>query len=151
MKLEIIKDHLDKEFESISAMCSFYNLPINIFACRIIRGWGLKSALVTPVREKTYVNKKDKYVEDYVGNLFYSVEEMCDYYGVDIDTYYERINNGYSKCQALMPSIECVDHLDQTYSSISEMCKFWGINRSTFQARINLGWSLERALTIQPR
>lgn len=67
------KDHLGNEFESVSAMCNYYEIPLSKFNSRISLGWSLEKAL-------TY--KKDKIV-DHLGNEFKSYSSLYKFYGVD--------------------------------------------------------------------
>jgi len=114
-------DHLGKEFDSITDMCSFYNIGCSVYRSRLKRGWTLEDALTVPVRTPK-VKKKDvkKEVEEQVqldivngviipdifedpfGNIVSSIEEMCSLHGVKVSTYKSRIKRGMNMAEALL-------------------------------------------------
>ena len=51
------KDHLGREFSSVSKMCLFWGISQQLYSSRIKAGWSLEKALTTP---KAW-NKYEKY------------------------------------------------------------------------------------------
>lgn len=45
------KDHLGNEFDTMTAMCRFWNVERARFIYRIKNGWSIKNALTTPARK----------------------------------------------------------------------------------------------------
>ncbi len=92
-----------------------------------------------------------KICKDHLGNVYKTKRDMCNFYGINVDTYNKRISYGYSVEDALtlgnMRRTSCKDHLGNEYESINEMCRHYGINKSIYMNRIKLGWSIEDILT----
>ena len=89
---------------------------------------------------------------DHLGNEYNSVNEMCQKYNINKNTYIRRISMGMDKEAALTlpvkPSQKTVfDHLNNEYRSVSEMCRKYGIPRQSYEQRKNKGWNIEKILT----
>lgn len=97
-------------------------------------------------------------VKDPNGKIFESVTEMCNYYGIRLDTFSVRIKRGWTLQQALRPVAKRgkntvpIDHLGNRYKSLKEMCEHYNISISIFRHRtITQKKSLEEALTTPPQ
>ena len=93
----MIKDHLENEHESISAMCRAYNLPRAVYDGRRRRGWTMEQILTTPVKLKA----PRQNVTDHKGNVYGSETEMCRHYGISRCTYRSRLEMGWTQEEAL--------------------------------------------------
>ena len=93
-----------------------------------------------------------KAITDHLGNTFKSAAEMCRYWNVVPNTFYGRIERGYSIKDALLgiSRYEVKDHLGNSFATQKEMLEKYGINAKTFRDRLIYGWSLEEALTTPP-
>lgn len=90
-------------------------------------------------------------IEDYKGNMYLSVSEMCRRYNVTVSAYYGRMSRGYTQEEALAGrkhKIIFSDHKGIIYNSAKEMCKAYHIDYSVYNARLNIGWTQEEALTV---
>ena len=102
---------------------------------------------------------------DHLNNKFNSKEEMCDFWGIDIDLFRNRIEHGYSLEESLTGRIAqkeikdnintqsesqsrytVVDHLGNTFKSAKILCKYWKIDYTDFHARISCGWTVKDAI-----
>ena len=108
------------------------------------------------VTYQEYMNRQGKCIyRDHLGNMYCSAKEMCEHYGINDNTYRQRIKYGWSQERALTEKphdkytkVGVTDHLGNKYSSIVEMCSCYGISRNLYSARMRLGWSKEEALTV---
>lgn len=141
---EPIVDHLGNVFPTKKKMCEAWGIKPDTFYSRIkYKGWSLEKALTT---------KDDSRIEcvGIDGEIFSSVSELCEKYGISRHIYDNRIKNGWTiediiKTESLV-GIKCVDHEGRHFSSIKEMCDFHGVSRAKYQHRIDIGMSLEDAL-----
>lgn len=106
-------------------------------------------------------------IKDHLGCEYKTVQEMCNHYHILVQTYYYRINHGYSleqalllkkeetrdvaktkfdNCQNPVDEEERIDHLGNIYPSKTRMCKKYGISRNLYDYRRKLGWTVEKAL-----
>lgn len=91
-------------------------------------------------------------MEDLLGNEFETVEDFCDYYGIDIKDYYSMRRRKWSMYDIIashMNGVTKKDHLGNVYQSEAEMCKHYDISIVKFRDRLNKGYSLEKALTYK--
>ena len=90
---------------------------------------------------------------DHLGNEYSSMKAMCNAFKIDKRTYIRRINNGWSKKEALTRKTKrgsykkYYDHVGNEYEYLKDMCERWGVSTTTYLARLNLNWSNEEALT----
>lgn len=92
-----------------------------------------------------------KYI-DYLGNEFYTIKEMCEYYDISISTYFYRKNKGWSIEKILTNKSQKVpvfDFMGQEFKSEKEMCIYYGISQPSYRWRIRNGWSKKNALLIK--
>lgn len=175
-KVNDVFDHLGNAYSTIKDMCDFYGVKLSTYRSRLKNGYTLEEALTgkkkapsskTTTKSKPTVptttarpapvkrKKKSKYaVEDHLGNSYSSTLEMCQAYGIRVDTYKYRIKKGMSLEEALTktPSmvttnIQCKDHLGNAYNSQVEMARAYGLTKEQFIARKRSGWDVERILT----
>ena len=85
---------------------------------------------------------------DYLGNEFKSTKEMCKFYNVRLDTYYQKRKNGIPLSNILSPiSGQCyVDHLGNRFNSLGEMCKYHNTTTQRYYYRQKSGFSLKESL-----
>ena len=86
-------------------------------------------------------------VKDHRGKKYSSIKEMVADYGVDYYVYAGRINNGYTKKEALLGKQNVTDHKGNTYPTVKAMCKAYGISYSVYKSRVYNGWDKGKALT----
>ena len=145
-------DHKGIKYRSHANMCKQYGIAVNTYNNRIAKGWTVEEALLTPTKYRNR-SRNDKGATDHLGNKFSSVSEMCDEWGINLNTYKARIQAGWDVKRALLtPSFSrdtrsIDDHLGNHYSSLSEMAKQYGIDPGTLRNRIDHGWSIKDALT----
>lgn len=109
-------------------------------------------------------------IKDHLNCEYKTIQEMCNHYHVSVQTYYYRINHGYSleqaltfkkeetrniaktkfvNCQNPVDEEERKDHLGNIYLSKTCMCKHYGVSRNLYDyRRKKLGWSVEDALCV---
>ena len=154
-----VTDHKGNVFESESALCRFYHLPLTTFKNRILRGWTLEEALTTDITKHTRKHPKKKYY-DHLGNSYESITAMCNAYNIPRQVYHARVSNmkwpieralTTPVCENPKNSIKIQDHLGNNFKSISEMCRYYHIGQNLYHIRLNAGWSLEKILTTPPK
>lgn len=93
--------------------------------------------------------------KDHLGNIYSSVKDMCNFYGISSSTYLNRIKLGWNTETALTAPIKdysCKDHLGNVFSSEQDMCDFYNIDYKLFYARTrDMKWNLGKALTAPVR
>lgn len=97
---EEVKDHLGNVYTSKTEMAEAYGIALRTLELRLSSGLSLAGALTQRV-PKRYKLK----VEDHLGNKYQNVMEMCKFYGVKYDTYYQRLQRGWSKERALTTKV----------------------------------------------
>ncbi len=93
----------------------------------------------------------NKECKDHLGNTYKCVKDMCDYYGILVQTFKSRLKRGMSLEDALTQTLDrkimpCKDHKGICYEKLSDMCDAYNINMSSYYNRIRLGWSLKDTL-----
>lgn len=149
--LKVITDHENNKFSSTTEMCRYWGVKTKSYDKRIRSGWTKKDALTKPVNSKNSA----KSIIDHEGNNFFSIEKMCQHWGVTRSAYDHRIKNGWSLKDALTIPIgsknsNCkviTDHEGNKFPSLKEMCKHYGITKNAYVGRISLGWSKQKSLT----
>lgn len=169
-----VSDHFGNTYPSIKAMCDAYAVKTSTYQCRVRNGYTTEEALtgvrktVTPPpaqkaaphqkpkteKQKKSAHKPKNSVVDHLGNEYGSILEMCQAYGIRVDTFKYRLKHGSTLEQALTrtPSmvttnIPCQDHLGNQYNSQTEMARAYGLTKEQFIARKRMGWEVERILT----
>lgn len=168
-----VSDHLGNTYPSIREMCIAYEVNDSTYQCRIRNGYTVEEALtgkrqkvVQPSAPKVPKVKKQKPVKkivpkkpknsvtDHLGNEYGSTLEMCKAYGIRVDTFKYRLEQGWDLEDALTraPSmittnIPCQDHVGNQYISQTEMARAYGLTKEQFIGRRRSGWNLERILT----
>ena len=142
-------DHLGNSFNSIASMCKHYNISRSTYNIRTKLGWSLDAILTTPIRTKSIRGN----VMDHLGNRFKTISDMCEHYGIGVETYRARLKYGWDLERVLTTPVSkhqsyCIDHRGNKFESEAEMCKHWGVTQSAFRGRFfRGGCSLEEALT----
>lgn len=91
---------------------------------------------------------------DHLGNMYSSIGDMCNTYGIKISTFYSRLQRGYTLQDALTErrwNHCCCDHNGKQYPSFEDMCLYYNQGKKLVINRLHNGWSLEDALTIPKR
>lgn len=85
---------------------------------------------------------------DHLGNEFKSTKEMCKFYNIRVDTYYQKRKDGIPLSNILSPiSGQCyVDHLGNRFNSLGEMCKYHNTTTQRYYYRQKSGFSLKESL-----
>ena len=142
---KVCKDHKEKTFESVSAMCKHYGINTGTFQYRIRHGWNLEDALTKELQNKVYYDNE--------GVAYDSLDAMCKAHGVSKHTFKDRIKHGWTLGDALSckDSRQNYKYLLNGFKSVDEMCLYYNINIDTFKSRVKHGWTLEAALTSKCR
>ena len=129
------KDHLGNIYNSQSAMCKHYNIPIQVYKRRMKGNWGLERTLTTPVHGFLSVETMPKI--DHKGHLYDSFSHMCRTYGLSIPTVRARLEYGQTLEQALTTPIKNyqIHYNGKTYPSISELLHTYSIKQNTYSQR----------------
>ena len=90
--------------------------------------------------------------KDHLGNHYKSVRDMCRFYNITPNTYYNRIALGWKLEDILNPTdfsnkSTCCDHLGHQYSSFNQMCENYNLSNGVVRERLNRGCTLKDALT----
>ena len=103
---------------------------------------------------------------DHLGNIYESINKMCDSYNIEPSTYHDRIKRGWDKEKALTTPIKPsyqksktegdelerrTDHLGHTFPTIREMAEHWGIKRTTLLKRLSSGMTVREALETKTK
>ena len=97
---EEVKDHLGNVYTSKTEMAEAYGMALRTLELRLSSGLSLAGALTQRVPRRYKVK-----VEDHLGNKYQNVMEMCKFYGVKYDTYYQRLQRGWGKERALTTKV----------------------------------------------
>lgn len=141
------EDHLGNKFESKAAMCDYWRMPRTVYFRRIRDGWSQEKALTEPINHNH--QNQTKMIKDHKGKQYYSIDEMCNNYGISKKQYMINIRNNCSIEKALTTKTtwtKCRDHLGNEYKSINAMCSKYGITKTTLRSRLELGWTLKEVL-----
>lgn len=91
---------------------------------------------------------------DHLGNVYGSMDELCEAYGIKRATFRYRRRNGWDLRRALTEPMahqyhhgRCEDHLGTVYSNFENMCKSYEVPVWLVQLRLYAGHDLEYALT----
>lgn len=91
-----IADGFGNSFLNYSALCRYHNIDEARFRSWRSKGLSIKDAITNAKQ-----NHRSKAVPDHKGNLFVSLAEMAAHYGLDRDTLYQRLKNGWTLEDAL--------------------------------------------------
>ena len=148
-----VTDHTGRLHASKREMCEYWGIRYPLYCSRRLRGWSMEDALLTPVKESPGFRKADRSA-DHEGRVFPSMREMCEHWGISLNTYRYRVKwFGWSKEQALTtpPGRDRTvrDHLGREYDTKSAMCAAWGVTPAAFNYRVRrMGMTMEQALTV---
>ena len=97
---------------------------------------------------------------DHQGRKFKSCEEMCEFWGVDLDAYRCRVHSlKWTKERALTTAVKnririklpTVDHQGRAFESFEQLAKNYAMCPKTLKNRLKSGMALEEALTMPVR
>lgn len=93
-------DHEGRQFDTVEAMCDYWGVKYSTYLYRIRKGVSVRFALTRRVtQDKTHKQY------DHEGRGFKSTMDMCDYWGVNYNTYKTRMRKGVSKKFALTGTV----------------------------------------------
>lgn len=149
-------DHLGNVFDSTNQMCKYWGVSKSKYLSRINSGWSKEKALST--KEDMYIRGELEDRTDHLGQVFDSIIQMCEHWGVNPRTYKNRIRRGkWSKEKALTYSNQSItqiedrtDHLGNVFETQGKMCKKYNVDHNTYLQRIKSYHSKEEALGIVP-
>lgn len=99
-------------------------------------------------------------ITDHQGRKFKTCDEMCEFWGVDLDVYRCRVHSlKWTKERALTTpaktrirrTLPTTDHQGRTFESFEQLARFYAMCPDTLKHRLKNGLSLEQALTIPVR
>lgn len=99
-------------------------------------------------------------ITDHKGRKFKSCEEMCNFWGVDLDVYRCRVHSlKWSKERALTTpaktririKLPTTDHRGRSFESFEQLARNYAMCPDTLKHRLKKGLSLEQALTTPAR
>lgn len=99
-------------------------------------------------------------ITDHRGRKFKSCEEMCDFWGVDLDVYRCRVHSlKWTKERALTTIVKTririklptVDHQGRSFENFEQLARNYAMCPKTLKNRLKNGMSLEEALTMPVR
>ena len=140
-------DHLGNHFNTITAMCRYWNVNPVLYQNRMRIGWSVEDALTKPEKEM----KKE--CTDHLGNRFESISAMCNHYGTTKSRYSRLLKQGESLEYALTSKgfkfkhQKCTDHEGNEFVSFAAMCKYWNIPETTYKHREEKGMTVKEILT----
>lgn len=143
-------DHLGNHYQSLGDMAMQYSMSLSTLSGRLHRGYSVRKALTTPVRE----TRRGTIYLDHLGNTFKSFRDMAEYYNINHIVLRRRLDGGMSLEDALLTplsktreGIPSVDHLGNRFKSVSALAKNYGISLCGLTLRLKRGMTLEEALT----
>ena len=84
------RDHEGREFDSITAMCEFWQISRKLYMERIRQGWTVKRALTAPARRYRQLDIS------FEGRIFNSYRELAAYLGINEATVRSRLWHGWT-------------------------------------------------------
>lgn len=99
-------------------------------------------------------------ITDHQGRNFKSCEEMCDFWGIDLDVYRCRVHSlNWTKERALTTPVKTrnriklptTDHKGRTFESFEQLARNYAMCPDTLKHRLKRGLSLEQALSMPVR
>ena len=99
-------------------------------------------------------------ITDHQGRKFKTCDEMCNFWGVDLELYNSRVHSRkWTKERALTTPVKTkirlklptTDHQGQTFESFEQLAKHYAMCSKTLKNRLKSGLSLEQALTMPVR
>jgi uncharacterized damage-inducible protein DinB len=135
-------------FNSAREMCKHYGRSYRAYACALTRGRTKEEALFG-WKHLSVLDEKDR--TDHLGQVFQSAKDMCKHWNVSPNSYRSRIDDGWSKKDALTTETRstdytCEDHLGNKFDTVQEMCNHYNIYVETYRQRIRHGYSVQQAL-----
>ena len=99
-------------------------------------------------------------ITDHEGRKFKTCEEMCEFWGVDLENYNCRVHSlKWTKERALTTPVKnrirrtlpTVDHQGRAFESFEQLARHYAMCPDTLKHRLKKGMSLEQALTMPVR
>ncbi len=148
-----VKDHTGADHPDVESMCRAWDVEPSTYRSRIRKGRTLEQALTGK-----WPGRKCRTATDHLGNVYPSVQDMFQAYGLTKDTWSNRLGHGWPLKRILTEPVHdngynrahkgtARDHEGNEFPSIQAMCSHYGVKQSTFHNRLKRGLSLEQALT----
>lgn len=122
-------------YTSIKQMAEAYDLNPSLLSNRLIRGWGVKEALTTPVYASPDMSIFDSYISNHYNILSPEFRGRTDPL-----IYIPKLGRKFP-----------VDHMGHVYFTLVDMCRRYDIRPSVFMQRLKNGLTVRQALTIPTR
>ena len=99
-------------------------------------------------------------ITDHQGRKFKSCDEMCNFWGVDLDAYRCRVHSlKWTKERALTTPVKTrvrmklptTDYQGRSFESFEQLARYYKMCPDTLKHRLKNGMSLEQALTMPVR
>lgn len=99
-------------------------------------------------------------ITDHRGQKFKNCEEMCEFWGVDLDVYRCRVHSlKWTKERALTTPVKTrvriklptTDHQGRSFESFEQLARHYAMCPDTLKHRLKNGMSLKQALTMPAR
>lgn len=101
-----VYDHAGNHYDNMPQMLTAYNVSRGAFYYRRKKKHTLQECLEGYKHTRTRCRTRCIRSEDHLGNVFESVKEMCEHYGITPTTYCKRIERGYTVEQALTKPVK---------------------------------------------
>lgn len=133
------------KYKDIKEACKAYNILYDTYLSRVNKiGMSMEEALKKPCRDRFFISIE--------GKDYYSVQDLCDNYGVTRQNYYHRLRSGWSIEEALGIISKNKILIDGVYyDSIKDACVKRGIPYGTILSRKKSGMSVEEAFLADIR
>lgn len=143
----------DREFWGLSEVADYYGLVEITVQVRMRAGWSLEQAAGIAPPPKRKRSGKSFQVE---GQTFSSERSLCDYFGIDLRTFRQRVRwCNWSVEEALGLVERDNPHrfvlADQVYDGLAEACHSLDKPLEKIRSRLSSGWSLLEAFDLVPR
>jgi len=133
-------------FNSVTEASKHYNISTCVIRHRMNNGWSINKTFTTPVR----MRKKPMDPIDHNGVRYDSIQQMCDIYGVNRQTFNTEFRNGKSIEEILTRNRrdkEITDHKGQVFKNTRRMCEHYNIDQPYYIKHIKEGDNLENILS----
>lgn len=139
-------------FKSLYKLCNHYNANYRTFL-NLYKKYGVEKALEMSKSTKW----KHLRYHNVEGKRFESRKSLCDYYGVSVYKYENRLAQGFTMMESLTgiyngKIIEgYYDDKDNYFKTARDLCAYYNISENTFKFRFNHGLSIKDCLYLEPK
>lgn len=142
-----VTDHLGQKFANYTELAKHYDCDIKKLRHKINKGLSIKNAIVQ--------SKEIKIIKDHKGNSYNSKSEMCEHYGLTLNTLIRREHKHSdwtleklltTKPRERRESKQTITYKNTTYPSITAFCKAVNISYRKYKRGIKLGKTLDQII-----